>query len=175
MEKKSWGSKSKTQMRQTQWWHRSRNFAALHVRDYTLHVQHFPIWMSPQLHIQTHPLSRLAFLLFKEKFFVFLRFFFMWIIFKVFIEFVTVPCLFYVLVFWPWGIWDLSSGTRAWTCIPCIGRWSLTHWTIREVRIPPSLWRLPYSPQEEVTLTLLTPYLLLCTCGFTIIGNTKFF
>ena len=71
MEEKSWGSKSKTRMRQTQWWHRSRNFAALHVHDYILHVQHFPIWMSPQLHIQTHPLSRLAFLIFKEKFSVF--------------------------------------------------------------------------------------------------------
>lgn len=57
-EEKSWGSKSKTQeVRQTQWWHRSRNFAALHVGDYTLHIQCFPICMSPQLHIQTHLLS----------------------------------------------------------------------------------------------------------------------
>ena len=30
----------------------------------------------------------------------------MWTIFKVFIEFVTILLLFYVLVFWPWGMWD---------------------------------------------------------------------
>ena len=33
----------------------------------------------------------------------------MWAIFPVFTEFVTVLLLFYVLVFWPWGIWDHSS------------------------------------------------------------------
>ena len=26
-----------------------------------------------------------------------------------------------------WGIWDLSSLTRGWTHIPCIGRWNLNH------------------------------------------------
>ena len=31
---------------------------------------------------------------------------------KVFIEFVTILLLFYVLVFWPRGMWDLSSLTR---------------------------------------------------------------
>ena len=36
----------------------------------------------------------------------------MWTIFKVFIEFVTILLLFYVLVFWPRGTWDLSSPTR---------------------------------------------------------------
>ena len=35
-----------------------------------------------------------------------------WAIFKVFIEFVTILLLFYVLVFWPHGMWDLSSLTR---------------------------------------------------------------
>ena len=38
--------------------------------------------------------------------------FFMWIIFKVFIEFITILLLFYVLVFWPQGMWDLSLLTR---------------------------------------------------------------
>ena len=33
-------------------------------------------------------------------------------IFKVFTEFVTILLLFYVLVFWPQGMWDLSSPTR---------------------------------------------------------------
>ena len=33
----------------------------------------------------------------------------------------------------PCGTWDLSSPTRDWTLIPCIGRWSLNYWTIRKV------------------------------------------
>ena len=33
----------------------------------------------------------------------------MWAIFKVFVEFVTVLLLFPVLVFWPRGMWGLSS------------------------------------------------------------------
>ena len=63
----------------------------------------------------------------------FLKIFLMWTIFKVFIEFVTILLLFYVSVFWPRGMWDLSSTTRDWTCTPCIGRQSLNHWTAREV------------------------------------------
>ena len=35
----------------------------------------------------------------------------MWALFRVFIEFVTTLLLFYVLVFWPQGMWDLSSLT----------------------------------------------------------------
>ena len=54
---------------------------------------------------------------------------------KVFIEFVTILLLFYVLVFWPQVMWDLSSRTRDQTRTPCIGRWSLNHWTTREVPI----------------------------------------
>ena len=41
--------------------------------------------------------------------------------------------LFYVLVFWPWGMWDLSSPTTDQTHTPCIGRRSLNHWFTREV------------------------------------------
>ena len=65
------------------------------------------------------------------------KIFLMWTIFKVFIEFVTILLLFYVLVFWSQGMWDLSSPTRDRTHTPCIGRQSLNHWTAREV---PSLW-----------------------------------
>ena len=36
----------------------------------------------------------------------FLKIFFMWTIFKVFIEFVTILLPFYVLVFWPRGMWE---------------------------------------------------------------------
>ena len=57
----------------------------------------------------------------------------MWTIFKVFIEFDTILLLFYILVFWPRVMWDLSSLTRDRTCTPCIGRRSLNHPTAREV------------------------------------------
>ena len=35
----------------------------------------------------------------------------MWTIFKFFIEFVTILFLLYILVFWPGGMWELSSLT----------------------------------------------------------------
>ena len=38
---------------------------------------------------------------------------------KIFIEFTTILFLFYALVFWPQGMWDLSSPTRDRTA--CIG------------------------------------------------------
>ena len=62
---------------------------------------------------------------------VFFKIFFMWT--KGFIEFVTILILFYVLVVWAWGMWDLSSLNRDWTCSPYIGRQSLNHGTAREV------------------------------------------
>ena len=46
----------------------------------------------------------------------------MWTMFKVFIEFVTILLLFYVLVFWPGGMWDLSFPTSNQSCTPCSGR-----------------------------------------------------
>ena len=58
-------------------------------------------------------------------------------------------------VFWPRGVWDLSSLTRDWTHIPCIRRKSLSHWTTREV---PTMMLLS-------TLTILpciSHYLYLC-------------
>ena len=42
-------------------------------------------------------------------------------IFKVFTEFVIVLLLFYVLVYWPQGMWDISSLTRDQTLTLCIG------------------------------------------------------
>ena len=44
----------------------------------------------------------------------------MWTIFKVFIESVTILLLFYVLVFWLQGMWDLSSPTRDQTHTPAL-------------------------------------------------------
>ena len=55
------------------------------------------------------------------------------LLFKVFIQFVTMLLLLYVLVFWPLGLWDLSSPTRDWTLPSCIERQSLNHWTTRDV------------------------------------------
>ena len=53
--------------------------------------------------------------------------FFMWTIFKVFVESVMILLLFCVLVFWaPRGVWDLRSPTRDQTSNPCIGRWVVT-------------------------------------------------
>ena len=67
----------------------------------------------------------------------------MWTIFKVFIEFVTILLLFYVLVFWPRGVWDISSLTRDRTHTPCIGRRSFNHWTAREVPWTQAFWPQP--------------------------------
>ena len=49
------------------------------------------------------------------------------------IEFVAILILFYILVVWPQGMWDLSSLTRDPTCIPYPGRQGLNHWTARKV------------------------------------------
>ena len=43
---------------------------------------------------------------------ILLFFFLVWSIFNVFIVFVAILLLFYVLVFWPQGMWDLSFPTR---------------------------------------------------------------
>ena len=51
---------------------------------------------------------------------------------KVFIEFVAVLLLLHLFVFWPQGMWDPSSPTRDWTCMPCLGKWNLEHWTTRK-------------------------------------------
>ena len=62
---------------------------------------------------------------------IFLKIFFMWTIFKVFTEFVTILLLFYILVFWPQGMWDLSSLTRDWTS--CMKGEVLNRWIFRQV------------------------------------------
>ena len=58
----------------------------------------------------------------------------MWIIFKslywICYNITSVLCF---GVFWPCSMWDLSSPTRDGNHTPCFGRWSLNHWTTREV------------------------------------------
>ena len=44
----------------------------------------------------------------------------MWTIYKVLVEFVAILFLFYVLTFWPQGVWDLSSPTGDGTHTPCL-------------------------------------------------------
>ena len=53
-------------------------------------------------------------------------------------QFVTILLLFYFVIFsifWPWGMWNLSSSARDWTCAPCNGRQNFNHWTAKEVPI----------------------------------------
>ena len=38
-----------------------------------------------------------------------------------------------LFVFWLWGVCDLSSPSRDYTCTPCIERQRLKHWTAKEV------------------------------------------
>ena len=66
--------------------------------------------------------------------FLFCFVFLMWTIFKWSTSLNLLQyCLFFVLVFWPWGMWNFSFLIRDWTHTPCIGRRSLHHWTAREV------------------------------------------
>ena len=65
--------------------------------------------------------------------------------FLVFIEFVTILLLVYVLVFWPLGMWDLSTPTRDQIWTPCIGSWSPNHWTIRHYCFLTAVPLLPFS------------------------------
>ena len=69
---------------------------------------------------------------FCQIFLLFLRFFWMYTIFKVTIEFITVLFLFHCLVYWPSGMWDLSD--QGLNPHPLIGR-SLSHWTAREISV----------------------------------------
>ena len=58
---------------------------------------------------------------------IFLRFFKMWTIFKLFIEFVTKLLLVFMFwFFWPWGMWNQTHAL-------CTEKWSLNHWTTRKV------------------------------------------
>ena len=95
-----------------------------------------------------------SFFFFKKDFFFF---FLMWTIFlKVFIEFVTTLLLFYVLVFWPQGMWDLSSQTRDRTRTPCIGRQSPNLWTSREVPTSGSFLKISCNVESETKLIIHT-------------------
>ena len=53
----------------------------------------------------------------------------------------------FCFIFWPQGIWDLSSLSRDRTLTPCVGRWLTTvltpcihHWTSRDILAFPTLF-----------------------------------
>ena len=89
-------------------------------------------------------------------FFLLLRFFFD-VDFLSFIGFVTILLLFYVLLFWPRGMWGLSSPTRDWTHTPALVGEVLTS-------------RLPGSPYS--TLKILPSDFF---CKFSFYINTEVF
>ena len=70
---------------------------------------------------------------------------------KSLLEFVTILLLFFVLISWPQGMWDLSSWTRDRTRAPCTGRQSPSHWTTREVL----LWQTFEAPTSQLWNWLL--------------------
>ena len=97
--------------------------------------------------------------LFKSFAHFFLKFFFlMWTIFKVFIELLQY-CFCFICYFWLWGMWDLSSQTRDWTCNPCIGR-SLNHWTTREVLDGMFLFSSDKYPEVELLDHMVVAFLI---------------
>ena len=67
------------------------------------------------------------------------NFFLMWAIFKQIHYWmcynVASVFMFYFLGFLTMRHMDSSSPRRDWTWIPCIGKWSLNHWTTREVPV----------------------------------------
>ena len=73
----------------------------------------------------------------KNNTFIFESFFFflIWTVFEVLLNLLQCSICFMFWFFWPWDMWDISSLTRNWTYTSCIGRWSLNHWTAREVLI----------------------------------------
>ena len=107
--------------------------------DFSLSLNHFPL-LRLILVLTYHLIPRESlFFLFclcpffpLGFFFFFVKMFFMslyWICYNI--------ACFMLLFFLPEGMWDLSSPTRDRTCIPCIGKQSLNHWTTSEV---PPIW-----------------------------------
>ena len=68
------------------------------------------------------------------------------------------------LVFWPSGMWDLSSSTRDWTHTPSIGRWHLNLWTSREV---------PEWCFRKIILATVHTFVWVCICEWWQVGWWK--
>ena len=72
-------------------------------------------------------------------------------------------------VFWLQGMWDLSSLIRDQTCTPCIERWSLNHWTTREVlRLFSSYWSVQFLLLNCLLLLSVLSVLLHVFQGFVV-------
>ena len=74
--------------------------------------------------------------------------------------------LFYVLVFWPHGMWDLSSLARDWTLTPCTGRQSLNGWTTREAPQPEDFFLCYCGNFQTFTVNKIddVPHLIITNC-----------
>ena len=72
-------------------------------------------------------------------FFFFKGFFWCGPFLKSLLNLLQILLLFYVLVFWPGCMWDLSSQTSNWTCSPHIGRQSLV-WVTEKSHASESNW-----------------------------------
>ena len=58
-----------------------------------------------------------------------------------------------------------SSQTRDWTCVPCIGKWILNHWTTREV------WLYAYLSTSTTTSFLMASLCMVHSSHIQIICN----
>lgn len=70
------------------------------------------------------------------------------------------PC---VWVFGPWSMWDLIPLTRDRTCTQCIGRQSLSRWTLREAPCPflaSKQWNNSHVESSYTDHTLLRGYVI---------------
>ena len=87
----------------------------------------------------------------------------MWTIFKVFTEFVTILLLFYVLVFWLWGMWNLSSLIRDRTHTSLITREVPKYYAFLMSCFEKACCKFPYlySPDLSCTLSVF----LTCVCA----------
>ena len=92
---------------------------------------------------------------------------------KVFVEFfiASVDC---VLVFWSWGMLDLSSLTRDWPHTSCNGRWSLNHWISREVPFSVILLFLSHCLFFGSYSSLLNIFCIFSFCAFILFLRFRF-
>ena len=77
----------------------------------------------------------------------------------------------YIYIFWPQGMWNLSSPIRNWTHTLCIGRQSLNHWINREV--PYIIYMYNWVSVKQKAL--FTRFFMVCRTSFSAPGPAKIF
>ena len=117
----------------------SRSFLFLKVRSIKEHRFFFPY----SVHLRSP--FRLKGDKYKLYFFLFLSFLGCRPFLKSSLNLLQFCFCFMFLVFWPWGMCDLSSLTREWIRTPYTGRQRLNHCTTREISKPYFLMgKIPY-------------------------------